>query len=129
MLKKINDMINNLRDTIWCMFYKKQERVATKVDFDMEDINRLTGIVRNNEIDHTRSLRDLRSLMNRIKNKIKLLNEKLYNVRNISKNEIISLKKELEKYATSYNEELREMTANLSDEQVLKEHVKQRYYQ
>ena len=129
MLKKINDMINNLQDTIWCMFYKKQERVATKVDFDMEDINRLTGIVRNNEIDHTRSLRDLRSLMNRIKNKIKLLNEKLYNVRNISKNEIISLKKELEKYATSYNEELREMTANLSDEQVLKEHVKQRYYQ
>ena len=98
------------------MFYEKDERIATKVDFDMEDINRLTGIVRNNETEHTRSMRDLRSLMNRIENNIKLLNEKLYNVRNISKNEIISLKKQLEKYATSYNEELREVTANLSDE-------------
>ena len=95
MLKKINDTINNSLDTIWCMFYEKDERVATKVDFDMEDINRLTGIVRNNETEHTRSMRDLRSLMNRIENKIKLLNEKLYNVRNISKNEIISLKKQL----------------------------------
>ena len=88
------------------MFYEKDERIATKVDFDMEDINRLTGIVRNNETEHTRSMRDLRSLMNRIENNIKLLNEKLYNVRNISKNEIISLKKQLENYATSYEKRL-----------------------
>ena len=116
MLKKINDMINNLLDTIWCMFYKKDERVLEKVDFDMEDINRLTGIIRKNEIEHSRSMRDLRSLKNRIENKIKLLNEKLYNVRNIRKNEIISLKKHLEKYGSSYEKGLREIADNLSDE-------------
>ena len=116
MLKKINDTINNSLDTIWCMFYEKDERVATKVDFDMEDIIRLTGIVRNSEIDHTRSMKNLRSLMNRIEDNIKLLNKKLYNVRNISKNEIISLKKQLENYATSYEKGLREIVANSSDE-------------
>ena len=93
MLKKINDMINNSLDTIWCMFYEKDERVATKVDFDMEDIIRLTGIMRNSKIEHTRSMKNLRSLMNRIEDNIKLLNKKLYNVRNISKNEINIAKK------------------------------------
>ena len=59
-------------------------------------------------------MRDLRSLMNRIEDKIKLLNEMLGNVRNISKKEIIMLKKQLENYATSYNQLLREIVANLS---------------
>ena len=59
-------------------------------------------------------MRDLRSLMNRIEDKIKLLNEMLCNVRNISKKEIIMLKKQLENYATSYNQLLREIVANLS---------------
>ena len=52
--------------------------------------------------------------MNRIEDKIKLLNEMLCNVRNISKKEIIMLKKQLENYATSYNQLLREIVANLS---------------
>ena len=59
-------------------------------------------------------MRDLRSLMNKIEDKIKLLNEKLCNVRNISKKEIIMLTKQLENYATSYNQLLREIVANLS---------------
>ena len=92
-MKKINDMINNSLDTIWCMFYEKDERVIEKVDFDMEDINRLTGIIRKNVIEHACSMRDLRSLMNKIEDKIKLLNENLFNVGNISNKEMISLKK------------------------------------
>ena len=59
-------------------------------------------------------MRDLRSLMNKIEDKIKLLNEMLCNVRNISKKEIIMLTKQLENYATSYNQLLREIVANLS---------------
>ena len=52
--------------------------------------------------------------MNKIEDKIKLLNEMLCNVRNISKKEIIMLTKQLENYATSYNQLLREIVANLS---------------
>ena len=116
MLKKINDMINNSLDTIWCMFYEKDERVIEKVDFDMENINRLTGIIRKNVIEHACSMTDLRNLMNKIEDKIKLLNEKRFNVGNISKKEIISLKKQLENYATSYEKGLRAIATNLSDE-------------
>ena len=116
MLKKINDMINNSLDTIWCMFYEKDERVIEKVDFNMENINRLTGIIRKNVIEHACSMRDLRSLMNNIEDKTKLLNEKRFNVGHISKKEIILLKKQLENYATSYEKGLRVIEANLSDE-------------
>ena len=115
-LKKINDLVNNSLDTIWYMVYEKNERVATKVDFGMENINKLTRIVRENEIDQSRARKDIKSLMNDIKDKLVSVNEKLYRAKKIGKKGIIKLEKELENHATTAAKRLREIACNLSDE-------------
>ena len=115
-LKKINDLVNNSLDTIWYMVYEKNERVATKVDFGMENINKLTRIVRENEIDQSRARKDIKSLMNDIKDKLVSVNEKLYRAKKIGKKGIIKLEKELENHATTTAKRLREIACNLSDE-------------
>ena len=106
-LKKINDLVNNSLGTIWYMVYEKDERVATKVDFDMENINKLTRMVRENEIDQSRARKDIKSLMSDIKDKLMSVNEKLYREKKIGKKGLIKVEKGLQNHATTTGKRLR----------------------
>ena len=111
-LKKVDELANNLLDIIWGMVYKEDKTVTENADLHMiKDINILKKIVRDNKIEQAHARNDIISLFYEIVDRLDSVNKKLHKAEKIDKNGIHALEKDLKNHATIITKRLTEIAS------------------